>query len=398
MIDHTMMETGKSLIQQKRFLEAKQYFEQLATLHPNDPQPLKPLIQIAQRLKDFDLKIHYLKQILVLNPTLLQEQIMLAFLLAKRGESNALKEKIDTFLEQAEQQNTLTAQTARSLLLALQYASYGSHRTLQLLRFRALIERFINTHKNDISYRILLAELLLALGDYKAFIPAVTSLEENGKFPLKVQSLKRISTQLKAPEYPDFHAPKVFGIGLSRTATTSLNTALQALGFNAIHWQNPHTLDIINTDDFLLFDAFTDIPVSYQFEQLYYSYPNAQFIYTTRSMASWVQSVKTHYQNNRGIQKPHELSLPINTQRFRRAAGYAEMNLYGQYATWEEAFEAHDQRVRSFFKGKPSNKFLELRICEGEGWEKLCDFIGRSPPSTVEFPKQNLGPQKKDRQ
>jgi hypothetical protein len=44
-----------------------------------------------------------------------------------------------------------------------------------------------------------------------------------------------------AATFPAYNAPKVFCIGLSKTATTSLDAALAVLGLRSIHWQNPYT-------------------------------------------------------------------------------------------------------------------------------------------------------------
>jgi hypothetical protein len=64
------------------------------------------------------------------------------------------------------------------------------------------------------------------------------------------------------------------------------------------------------------------------------------------------------------------------------------MNLYARHASWEEAYLSFDHRVRSFFRDKPPEKFLELRICDGEGWDKLCPFLGKGIPE-IEFPISN---------
>jgi hypothetical protein len=47
--------------------------------------------------------------------------------------------------------------------------------------------------------------------------------------------------------------------------------------------------------------------------------------------------------------------------------------------------------VRQFFADKPAGKLLELAICEGEGWEKLCPFLDVPVPA-VPFPVKNTAP------
>ena len=38
---------------------------------------------------------------------------------------------------------------------------------------------------------------------------------------------------------PDPLRPRIFGLGLNKTATTSLHRALELLGFRSLHWGGP---------------------------------------------------------------------------------------------------------------------------------------------------------------
>lgn len=42
-------------------------------------------------------------------------------------------------------------------------------------------------------------------------------------------------------------------------------------------------------------------------------------------------------------------------------------------------FHRHHENVRTFFQDKPG-KLLELNIIAGDGWEKLCPFLGKPIP------------------
>ena len=44
---------------------------------------------------------------------------------------------------------------------------------------------------------------------------------------------------------PDPHRPRVFGIGLNKTGTTSLHDVLGILGFNSLHWGGPEAHDAV---------------------------------------------------------------------------------------------------------------------------------------------------------
>ena len=89
---------------------------------------------------------------------------------------------------------------------------------------------------------------------------------------------------------------KVFGIGLGRTGTTSLHHALLHLGYSSAHWQNRSTRLLLDYEDYYAFDAATDITVSANFEALFFAFSRAKFIYTIRSLYSWVKSVSAHYE------------------------------------------------------------------------------------------------------
>ena len=51
---------------------------------------------------------------------------------------------------------------------------------------------------------------------------------------------------------------KVFGIGLSRTGTASLNVALQVLGFRTYHWLVPFEKRLVTLEDCFFCDGMTD--------------------------------------------------------------------------------------------------------------------------------------------
>ena len=63
---------------------------------------------------------------------------------------------------------------------------------------------------------------------------------------------------------PKWKERKIFGIGLSKTGTTSLSKALTLLNFSTAHWTNPYSHDLLVKKDIPLFESLTDISISYQ--------------------------------------------------------------------------------------------------------------------------------------
>jgi hypothetical protein len=168
---------------------------------------------------------------------------------------------------------------------------------------------------------------------------------------------------------------KIFGIGLSRTGTTSLAKALSMLGYNAIHARG---LDHIEQ-----YEASTDVPVAARYRQLDKRYPNSRFILTVREMESWLESCRQHYESY----KPFEL------RNFKQATEYAFCRgvLYGiddfDRDVFRDAYQRYVDGVHEYFKDRPQD-LLELNIVGGEGFEKLAPFLGRPVPDAA-FPKSN---------
>ncbi len=386
------LKQGWDLIRQKQFDEAERIFSVAASNPIARPEALEALAEIAQALKNIDLKLKYLDELVVLSPENYNARLMRAHIRAQREHTGQYQNEIDHIMQALIKTPFQLNQVYKKMLRGIQYAYSGSGRSRRLLELLEQVNKAIAENpKSPDRLKVFRAELYFALGDLDKMAKEVGKIPKQPPPLPALKSLQKVAEKVNSPKYPDFDAPKIFGIGLSRTATSSLNKALEILGFHAIHWLNPHTQSIISDNDFVLFDAFTDIPVSYQFEKLYHTFPNSRFIYTSRSQASWVKSIATHYQNNRTIVAPSELYQTDKAGRFGGAVRPVEWSLYGQYETWEEAYWQFAKRVRHFFSDKPTNRFLELNICGGEDWEKLCPFLDKPIPD-MPFPNENQGP------
>lgn len=167
--------------------------------------------------------------------------------------------------------------------------------------------------------------------------------------------------------------PKLWGVGLPRTGTTSLWKAFIELGYdNAAH--NPFF------EQLRTLDAGTDAGVAVFFKYLYYKFPDSKFILTTREVEAWLPSVK------------HIIGSHPLTGRPREDDWLQRRTLLWGTPTYDEAkmretHHRHNNEVREFFKDKPG-KLLEMDICAGDGWEKLCAFLEVPVPVTP-FPSFN---------
>ncbi len=146
---------------------------------------------------------------------------------------------------------------------------------------------------------------------------------------------------------------KIFGIGLSRTGTTSFCELMKNLGFKTIHL--PFSMEQIDEHTFS-----NDSTVSARFEELDLRYPNSKFIYTIRNPQLWVASyLKGINQESRNAFYDN---LPSDIVRQWISDG--DLNLYGRNylamagITKEEllsGFQRHKRRVQEYFKDRPDD-------------------------------------------
>jgi hypothetical protein len=163
---------------------------------------------------------------------------------------------------------------------------------------------------------------------------------------------------------------KIFGIGLSRTGTSSLSLALARLGLHCIHF--PRTMEMIAA-----VPAAADTPVALAYKWLDALYPHSKFILTVREKESWLSSCEALWSGH--------------LQRQDRFTATVHRGLYGCERFDRELFAAtydrHIADVNSHFSQRAED-LLTMNICAGEGWEKLCPFLGFEMPPDP-FPKSN---------
>jgi hypothetical protein len=172
---------------------------------------------------------------------------------------------------------------------------------------------------------------------------------------------------------------KIFCLGLSKTGTNSLTSALNILGFRAVHWHytrkvfDYHDDGIkIHYDKFIDYDAFADTPIARIYPELDKRFPGSKFILTIRDGSKWAESFRSQFEN--GISDEFEARL--------------HMDLYGtdsyDHDLCVAAFDKHTRNIKQYFEGREED-LLIINLTEGDGWEKLCKFLGKAVPD-VEFP------------
>ena len=180
----------------------------------------------------------------------------------------------------------------------------------------------------------------------------------------------------------------IFNIGFNRSGTTSLTDALNMLGIPCIHFsvdgsgwskdRNKELEVLINKNQKLklkyfhtldhIYQGFSDFNGEMYYKELYKQYPNSKFILTIRTPEDWIKSVIT----------------------LERSQGRIQHNSEQEYKTFKNKVDRYFKKkieIQEFFNDKP-NTYLEMNICNGDGWEVLCNFLGRDIPS-VPFPYVN---------
>ena len=166
----------------------------------------------------------------------------------------------------------------------------------------------------------------------------------------------------------------IFGIGLSKTGTTSLYAALDQLGYRAATYRHFRGLGLedwfggnFETDYLAEYEAATDMPLAVFYPQLDERYPGSLFILTVRRLDSWLESAREHFTAEPGSSFGRQVRLATYG-----ITGYDE-------GRFRYVYETHLRNVTWYFRERPE-ALLTLDAAGGEGWEKLCPFLDREQP------------------
>jgi hypothetical protein len=178
---------------------------------------------------------------------------------------------------------------------------------------------------------------------------------------------------------------KIFCLGAFRTGTVSLGQALRILGYKVCGnhpklregWERfKDTRDMAPYEQLLKkFDVLVQQPVATRFHELFAHYPNAKYILTTRNVTDWLFSravLHMHTWFDLGLYHDNAFS-PNNARKW---------------------FENHNRCVceQAEIHVRPEN-FMEMDITAGDGWDKLCGFLGCDVPHRTDFPRANSSEQ-----
>jgi hypothetical protein len=226
---------------------------------------------------------------------------------------------------------------------------------------------------------------------------------------------------------------KIIHAGLYRTATKSMTEAYRILGYNAHHaldnvwavpWTRleqaaeatwPHLANLpeytykstdgsptprppFTRDDWQSlwgqYDVATDVASTFVLE-LIKAYPDAKVVVVQRKFESWWPSYKSELLQTLYSTTPVQRFIAWNILRFRAPhtmmkihAGFFGAKEYSLEAIKPRAREAYEEYYRKVREAVPLESGRRLEYSVGEGWEPLCEFLGKDVPN-VPFPRLN---------
>jgi hypothetical protein len=192
----------------------------------------------------------------------------------------------------------------------------------------------------------------------------------------------------------------------------SLTLALRRLGFRTKHYDRERLNDILDgsnpNPDFRRYDdvdAVTDIPSAYFYRELLAAYPAAKAILTVRDVESWWRSMERHV----NVDFPYLPPKVFGYDQRRRTLGASPLTdpgahnhfmmllrncVYGSTIALEYPYKKkyldHNAAV---VRDVPPERLLVMDITAGDGWQKLCGFLGLPAPD-LPFPHEHRGMQR----
>lgn len=173
---------------------------------------------------------------------------------------------------------------------------------------------------------------------------------------------------------------KVFGIGAPKTGTTSLAAAFEILGFRHTGW-DPRLWQSFEQGEYgpifsvaERFEAFEDGPWNGDrfYEELDARFPGSKFVLTVRDSETWLRSHERHF-SSEGARRIPERYWIVDYER--------------QRDQFLKEYERRNGDVVARFHERP-DQLLVLDVCGGDGWARLCPFLGVPIPDRP-FPHRN---------
>jgi hypothetical protein len=183
--------------------------------------------------------------------------------------------------------------------------------------------------------------------------------------------------------------PRVFGIGLNKTGTTSLKKCFRILGLEPIAPPSGESsalkeakAALFEREDYEpalrfaeLYRSFEDRPWNMwqMYRHLDERFPGSRFVLTVRDPEAWWRSVH-QWTSVAKLGMVDTYSSHLGVDRLEHDTAIA-------------AFHAYNEEVRRHFAGREQD-LLVVDFGAGQGWPEICAFLGTAVPE-VPFPHSN---------
>jgi hypothetical protein len=181
---------------------------------------------------------------------------------------------------------------------------------------------------------------------------------------------------------------RIFGIGLHKTATSSLHSAFKLLGYDSFHWESNKKAGKIweemstqrRSNTLEHYYALCDMPIPLFYKELDSTYPNSRFILTVRDESKWLKSVERLWDPK--YNPTWDWDVQPFTHRIHRSF-YGRIDFHAE--TFLNRYRQHNAEVRAYFKN--SDRLLVMDMDDEAGWQELCQFLDRPTPN-IPYPTE----------
>ena len=185
-----------------------------------------------------------------------------------------------------------------------------------------------------------------------------------------------------APRATKEKKPKIFGIGLPRSATASAAMAMMGLGFKTGY-------TCFDNGKFDSGEAFFNTPVYVDYPSLDRRYPGSKYLLTWREPSKWAASfsknLNTYLHMLRSSDNPN-LST-VDRRCYTQVFGKEDLSTE---AFLIACYRQHRKNAEDFFRRRPQDLLILDLDAPGDPWEPLCRFLGCRQPQ-IPFPRLNSG-------
>ncbi|MBA6391703.1 sulfotransferase family protein [Colwellia sp. BRX10-3] len=179
---------------------------------------------------------------------------------------------------------------------------------------------------------------------------------------------------------------KIFIIGLPRTGTTSVCAAMLELGFSVAHTAYTERA-------FFEAQVIADTPIFCDYQHLDKAYPDAKFIYLTRTMDKWLPSI------GQLLARMH-VNLIRDDGGFNPIIKRCYQAIFSPYSSENinnieflaQCYQQHEKQVLEYFQDR-ADDLLTIDVSVNQNYAQLLKFldIKDSEAKGLGFKKLNVG-------